>query len=200
MGLIDRGLDGKKQMTIVKIEKKRSNISDTPDGLTISIPSGKNWFIIIFLTIWLAGWIVGEITAPLSLFWAEDPGDRFFTITWLIGWTIAGSFFIFVWLWSIFGKEIITVNSVYLVIKRDILGWGKLRQYQVSHIKDIRVSTFFSFPWSFESSMQFWGIGGGLIAFDYGPRTYRFASGVDEAEAKEILKSIFNRFPDIYQN
>ena len=36
--------------------------------------------------------------------------------------------------------------------------------------------------------------GGTSIAFDYGAKTYRFGRDVDEAEAKEIVKTIKNRF------
>jgi hypothetical protein len=41
--------------------------------------------------------------------------------------------------------------------------------------------------------MQFWGIGGGPIAFDYGSQTVRIGSGLDEAEAREIVKELRSR-------
>jgi hypothetical protein len=34
-----------------------------------------------------------------------------------------------------------------------------------------------------------------MIAFDYGARTFHFASGIDEAEAKQILQKIVTRYP-----
>jgi hypothetical protein len=39
----------------------------------------------------------------------------------------------------------------------------------------------------------------GSIAFDYGARTFRFGSGVDEAEAKQILAEIQQKYPQ-YKN
>ena len=40
-----------------------------------------------------------------------------------------------------------------------------------------------------------WGKGEGVIAFDYGAKTFRFGSGLDEAEAKMILIEIAQRYP-----
>ncbi len=42
-------------------------------------------------------------------------------------------------------------------------------------------------------------MGEGLIAFDYGARTFRIGSGVDEAEAKQVILIIQQRFPQ-YRN
>jgi hypothetical protein len=35
---------------------------------------------------------------------------------------------------------------------------------------------------------EFWGLRGGIIAFDYRAKTYRFGFGVDEPEAQELMK------------
>jgi hypothetical protein len=37
---------------------------------------------------------------------------------------------------------------------------------------------------------------GGTIAFDYGARTYRFGSGMDEAEARAIVAHLQSRLPN----
>jgi hypothetical protein len=50
------------------------------------------------------------------------------------------------------------------------------------------------FGWSRASN--FWGTpNNGLLAFDYGSRTFRFGGGVDEAESKQILDEILTHFP-----
>ncbi len=48
-------------------------------------------------------------------------------------------------------------------------------------------------PWGHAG--QFWGVGQGIITFDYGAKTFRFGSGLDEAEAKMILSEITQRYP-----
>jgi len=35
----------------------------------------------------------------------------------------------------------------------------------------------------------------GVIAFDYGAKTYRFAAGIDEAEANDLIPKIKERLP-----
>ncbi len=35
----------------------------------------------------------------------------------------------------------------------------------------------------------------GTLAFDYGAKTFRFGAGIDEAEAKQIVAEIQNKFP-----
>jgi len=47
------------------------------------------------------------------------------------------------------------------------------------------------------STFVLWGLTGGHIAFDYGAKTYRFGAGVDEAEAKQIVKQIVDRYPSL---
>jgi len=42
--------------------------------------------------------------------------------------------------------------------------------------------------------MHFLGIGGGPIAFDYGFKTVRLGSGVQDAEAREIVKELRSRY------
>lgn len=34
--------------------------------------------------------------------------------------------------------------------------------------------------------LEIWGLGGGSIVFDYGARTHRFGSKLDEAESRQL--------------
>jgi len=80
-----------------------------------------------------------------------------------------------------------------LAIKRDLFGTGRARQYDLAHVKHLRVVTPSFNPFDFSSALQFWGIGGGLIAFDYGAKTFRFGAGVEEAEAQGIVTRLKSR-------
>jgi hypothetical protein len=77
------------------------------------------------------------------------------------------------------------------------LGLGFPREYSAEHIKALRISTNMNandiFGWS--RAGRFYGLGGGFIAFDYGSKTINIGSGIDEAEAKQILAEITQRFP-----
>jgi len=178
-------------MAKIKREKARAIISPSSRGLEIIIPSRKNIFLILFLAAWLVGWAVGEITVPMTFIKGiKDMGALIFSSAWLVAWTIGGGFAIYIWLWNIAGKEIITINNLTLIIKRDLFGHGKEKEYETSYISNLRISPQPFNPFNFSASLQFWGIGGGIFAFDYGSRTYRFGSGVDEAEANQIINTI----------
>ena len=45
--------------------------------------------------------------------------------------------------------------------------------------------------------MEFWGFSGGSVAFDYGHSTHKFGSGLDEAEANHIIKTVKEHFNHI---
>jgi hypothetical protein len=182
-------------MAIIKPSKARSIISSGPKGLEIVIPSQKNIFLILFLAAWLVGWCVGEVTVPTTFFKGnKDTGALIFSAAWLVAWTIGGALAIYAWLWNVAGKEKVTINNSTLTIKRDLFGYGREREYEVSSISNLRVSPQPYNPFNFSDSMKFWGIGGGILSFDYGYKTYRFGSSIDEAEASQLLNTIKERY------
>lgn len=48
-------------------------------------------------------------------------------------------------------------------------------------------------PFDFRAALQFWGVGGGLLAFDYGAATIRFGHGLEESEAKSFVAEMRSR-------
>ena len=184
----------------VKPPGPRHTATEEADGLAIRIPAKRNVFILAFLTIWLCGWAFGEVTAPIALFTAahKQPGAAAFLLVWLCGWTLGGALAIYVWLWQLKGCEIITVSPAALGIKRELFGCGRVKQYDVSEIRELRVAPLTYNPFDYRSGLAFWGMGGGALAFDYGFKTYRFGAGVDEAEARIILQTITARLPRVH--
>ena len=45
--------------------------------------------------------------------------------------------------------------------------------------------------------MEFWGLSGGSITFDYGPGIEKFGLGIDEDEASQIIATIKTRFENL---
>jgi hypothetical protein len=85
------------------------------------------------------------------------------------------------------GREIIILRSGTLAIRRDVLGLGRTCEYDLAHTKNLRLSPVTWNPYDFSAAMSFWGVGGGLIAFDYGAKTFRFGASVDVSEARDIV-------------
>jgi hypothetical protein len=170
-------------METVKAKKGRAKISWESGSLQMEIPSRKSIFI-LFLIVWLAGWAFGEISVGSNIMQKKSMGLNPFMIVWLIGWTVAGLFAFTILAWNLFGSEILTANSISLKIS---IGIGKLRynrQYDMSQVNKMRVVPK---PPVFMNQEEFMHFRSGRISFDYGMRTYRFASGIDEAEADYII-------------
>ena len=173
----------------------RITIADTADGLRIVIPCRRSWFVICFLAFWICSWAAGEVMVANQL-WKGDapPEGEFFMLTWLGVWTMGGAIAIYAWLWQLMGKELLAVRGQAFRIRRDIGGIGRDKEYSLIQMRDLRVGRVGASPFDLSSSFQLWGIGGGVIAFDHGEKTYRFGAGLDEAEATQVVTSIKQRF------
>lgn len=173
----------------------RITIADTAEGLRIVMPCRRSWFVICFLTFWLCGWAVAEVMVANQLMMGDGPPDgELFMLAWLGVWTVGGVVAIYAWLWQLMGKEILTARGQTFNIRRDIGGFGFDREYNLVQMRDLRIGSAGASPLEFSSSLQLWGVGGGAIAFDHGERMYRFGAGLDEAEAKQVLTAIKQRF------
>lgn len=106
--------------------------------------------------------------------------------------------------WQVSGREIVEVSTQGITIRRVALGLGPSKEYSANTIKELRASPSninlnrltqrnynYSYPWH-ENDI-------GTLAFDYGARTFRFGGGVDEAEAKQIVAEIQQKYPQ-YKN
>jgi len=100
----------------------RATITKDRNSIGIVIPSKKNWFVIIFLTAWLGGWLMGETSAINQVINGNSNGvaDTFIAF-WLIMWTIGGCGAITILLWFIGGQEQINVDNGELEIGKQIL-------------------------------------------------------------------------------
>jgi hypothetical protein len=48
-------------MARIQVPAARATLTESSEGLLITIPATKNWFAILFLGFWLAMWLFGEI-------------------------------------------------------------------------------------------------------------------------------------------
>lgn len=177
-------------MIFEKPSGPRHTVTETSDGIAICIPSQRNIFLLAFLTVWLCGWIVGEGTLLTTA--EEDPA---FTFVLLCVWTLGGALAMAGWLWQLNGCEVITVSPAIISIRRQVFGYGFTKHFDASAVRQMRVAPIAYNPFDFRSGMAFWGFGRGLVAFDYGFKTFRFGGGVEEPEARLIVKTVTDRVP-----
>ena len=179
--------------TMAKIQSDDSRIiiTDTSQELRIVMPCRRSWFVICLLGFWICGWAVAEVMVAIQFLNGDAPPEgEFFMLTWFGVWTVSGVLAIYAWLWQMLGKEIVTVQGQTFKTRRDIGGFGFDKEYDLLQMRGLRVGQIAFNPLEFSSSLQLWGIGGGVIAFDYGTKTYRFGAGLDEAEAKQAITAI----------
>ncbi|MGC4096157.1 MAG: hypothetical protein QM706_03485 [Nitrospira sp.] len=182
---------GKKQPANARI-----TITDTAQGLRVVMPGKRSWFVICFLGFWICGWAVGEVMVPLQLLNGDAPPEgELFMLTWFGVWTLGGVLAIYALLWQVMGKEIVSMNGQRLTTRRDIGGFGFDKGYDLPQMKDLRIERPQFNPIDLSSSLQLWGIGGGVVAFDYGNTSHRFGAGLDETEAKQVVTALKKRYP-----
>ena len=193
-------------MTKVKPSEGRATITDHLSHLEISIPSKIQTAKLAALIFGLIIWLFGEIMILPKLFGANSsmthsaagnvdvPGVFFLTI-WIVGWTFYGMVDIYGILWLLGGREILIVKRESIALIKKIYNFSvRTREYSNEHVKKMRVSPEVISASSPMFPFKFWGItGNNMIAFDYGIKTVRFASAMDEAEAGQIIENINKR-------
>lgn len=184
-------------MARVEVGKGRSQIEETLLGLQITIPAKKNYFLILFLAFWLVGWAFGEVTVLAQVLNPENEGPKLFMLAWLCAWTTGGAFAIYAWLWNVKGQEIINLSSTELQHVRRLPIFQRSKEYDLSAVSNLRTQAPNSSLFGSRNSIEFWGISGGSVVFDYGHSTHKFGAQLDEAEANHIVSTIKQRYKNL---
>ncbi len=181
----------------VPVPHPRSIIQETPSGLEVTIPSKRNAIYVAFIGVWLVMWCLGEASALAGTFIASGgwprPGNLIMG-GFLLLWTVGGVWAFYCFLWFIVGKERVILRSDLLTVKRDVFGFGRVKEYDLHHVAHLRVSPAVYNPFDPVSTMRLWGLGAGVIAFDYGAKTVRCGISLDEAEAQGIVTRLRERY------
>ncbi len=183
----------------------RSTVTeDEFGGFRIVIPAARNWFLRLFLPVWLCGWAVGEIAVPWSFLSgkAGDAGSAVFLLVWLTFWTIGGTFALLALAWNWAGREVIVLTDRGMETRREIGPFSRSKAFELASIRGLRYAPAAYNPYAMGHDGMFrqLGIGGGAIAFDHQPahrvvpETRRFGDGLSEIEAKRLILTIRERF------
>lgn len=184
-------------MTLVAPPSARATVQETPAGLEVVVPGRRNWFVAVFLGLWLCGWAMGEVTVPVMFAQGKvrEAGAELFLIVWFLGWTLGGSVALYSFGWLVSGRERVVFSATRIGIKCEVFGLGRMREYDAAHVRALRFSAVPANPFDFRHALTFWGGGGGLLSFDYGATTVRFGAGIEESEAKSLAAEIRRRVP-----
>jgi hypothetical protein len=187
---------------VVQPPKPRYRIEDLGDGLKITVPSHKSWIgsvVVGIYTILLwslpIGFVASMFSEPAQPGPSTDAAELLILVPFGLLFMVLILLVTYVFLWSLFGVEIILIRPGSLAARRQMLSLGRTREYLAEHIRDLRVQPPANWPGHVEWMSPFTGIAKGPITFDYGAKTFHIGSGAEEAEAKQILAAIQQRFP-----
>ena len=164
----------------------RATVTESFDNITIRIPNRKNILVILFLCVWMVGWYFGFSSAIGNL--SKSGNASAFLTFWLVGWTFGGVFVVFMVSWMLFGYQLIILKRDSLMIQSNLFGLGKKRFYELNLVRKLEFNPEPEFnAFNRRNNVFMQNFKGGKIKFDYGMKTIKFASQVDEAEATMLL-------------
>ena len=188
----------------VKPSPQKHISEDLGDKLVISIPDSRLREELVLLSwFWLIVLIGTGLYIGVKIFDTPSPIIRMLA-------------FLAILLLAVFGipiyrflrrdptsKEFIETTAQNVKVGRIVFGRRSQKDFLAEHIKGLRVSSsnvspslvlwlyyYFSLP----DRLQV-----GSLVFDYGAQTFRFGTSIDEAEAKQIVEEIQQKFPQ-YKN
>jgi hypothetical protein len=193
------------------VDAPRYRVENLGMSTQISIPARKNLFILIFMGVWLAGWLFGEIFALGVLFssvggllarifgmnafdfieFDDGMGPAFaggFILVWLAFWTVGGYAAARTFLWQLAGKEVIEVSRTGIRLSRPIFGLGRVKEYQANEIAGVRLIE------GDERTGKRGIAGPNQLLFDYEYDSVEFGGGLTVGEAEGILEEITTRY------
>lgn len=188
------------EMAGEKSLKQRAVINHYAEGIEVIIPARKSQLVNFILVLWMLGWAYGEVAILGKLTSIDDNYPDAILVFWICGWTLGGLFAVLMWLWNTKGREIIRISDSELRHSRDYVLFSRSRNYVTALVSNLRLNPLTMTNLELNGGMEFWGLAGGMIAFDYQQRIQKFGLGLDEAEALDIIKVILSRFENLDKN
>ena len=178
-------------------------LSEQGGTLLITLPRGANWAELILRT--AAAALFTRILFPAAIVSFHRHPWHFYDHMLMyggFGFALALASSLFRWGWTLLGKQVVTLDGISLVHRREILGIGFSREYDWRAVQDFRVrvqTAAQNLPGAPAAARLFF-IGGAVMAFDYGARTYELGRGLDQSSAAELVARITQRFPSIAES
>lgn len=177
------------ELAILMPRTRRQRLQ-TLSGAELHILAKKDWGSLIFTPVWLAFWTVGGI---MAMKWLIHPGPstpRAFLALWLAIWLLAEVWVIYWWLWTAFGKEIVTIREGTLGIRRDILGYGRTRSFPIGSVRNLRASGLFPSNSYWDNYLIQLKLAGGTVGFEVQGQVKKFGIQLTEPEAQDVVREL----------
>jgi hypothetical protein len=178
-----------------RLARGRARVERGAEGLEITIRAQREWFVVVFVVVWLSFWLYGGAHAVADLVTGRTGGDTPFLLVWLVAWAAATVLAFASLAWRLAGREIVALAPDELRVTRAVGPFRRTRRFARHRIARVRTDPWRGGRRSAWRSVQtggdwlaVWGLGGGSVVFDYGARTHRFGIRLDEAESAQIAE------------
>lgn len=170
------------------IQNGRAIIDQDFNEIKVTIPAYKNWFLVFFLGFWLCGWAMGEFFVGAQIIRGNPTvGPHLFMCAWLAMWTLGGGVVIQYLIWMFLGKEIVTIDRQQMRIEKKAKIFFKPQVFEITACQQFRIfgkqvrhgKTGYRTIWP--------------ITFNFGLKTFDFATELDEPENRYILQMLVEK-------
>lgn len=172
----------------------RATVYESAKGLTIEIPTSKNWIVIFVIGSWLVGWLIGEVFMLgflAGFFYQEMEIENYLIIFWIITWPLGGIFMLRIWLYMTFGKEVIIFSKEQLILDKKAALFYKAKTYGLMQVRNLSIYPNHTVDLLGLRRFQSWDLNsGGALKFNYGPEIILFASDIGKDEARTLLAKL----------
>ena len=175
--------------------------------LSVTSYPKKEWFTIIFLHVWLVGWVFGEVSAVDILFFEgsifnqdqDYSDDIMFLYVWLIFWTFGGSFAVYYLLWMMFGEEHVSFDKEQITITRVLAFIKRKRRFKLSSVINLGVKLEKNDLDSGKKKAHNFSSNYGSLRFNYSGKEIKFGLDLSEEDALYIYEEIrtISRFTNL---
>ncbi|HEY5723541.1 MAG TPA: hypothetical protein VIT45_14595 [Allosphingosinicella sp.] len=176
-----------------ELKSPRFSVEPASGGELIRIPARRNWFLLLFVTLWLAVWTIGGLGTGAAVLREFNFAILISLAFWLLGVLFAATIIS----WQLVGVEFLRVVGGDLEIGYSFPGFQRSRLYRGGDIRSLAAAAsndmFAMFNWGFPPFLNWTRLGS--IKFNYGARTIRAAASLDEAEGQMIVEYVRKRLP-----
>lgn len=163
------------------------DIVDTEAGLRISMRAPRAaGCLIAFFAVWTTGWTFGGFSAISALLRFDGPWWnplRLFLLLWLAGWAVGEVLGVWMLLFFMAGKEILTFDGTTMTRRVEAFGRGLDFRYTMAEMSRFR-------PMGEDGKQDF-------VGFEYRGKSVRMGTNLDETAAADIAELVGKRYPHL---
>ncbi len=163
-------------------------VDDEIDGFRVVIATTRLWSVRLFLGLFVGGWtwveanLVSEIVTSRP---SQGHGPLFAAVG-LVLWTVGWLRLIWVFAWSLAGREVVIVDEGHLVIRSEIVGLGVSSRFDLAEVIRLRYDQ--NNRYRNHRQREYWVI---LLTTDHG--VSRFGFELSEEDTSRVIDAILGK-------